>query len=819
MNSTFSLSGFVSPGREYAPIYSWVWNSPLSKEETGKQIDEMKRLGIKAFYIIPEPKAFRPNTMVTELEPDYLTPGYFEHFRYAAEYGASLGMRVWLYDEGGWPSGGACGKVLEQSPETAKRMLAGDEFTLPRGEAYRRRRPDAAAAFAGGVMIAEGDSFPADTAVTEYYSRQENNGGSDYPDLTLRESTDRFINITHEGYAEAMGDLMGSVFSAVFTDEPKAPRSVPFREEIVKAYGEKYGESVLPYLPELAGDRVPDEKGIEVRRRWYDLCSRFFCENFLMPCKEWSNRHGMAFTGHMDKDDDPDGCVSGCNYHIMRALRCLDIPGVDAIWRQIFPAEPSNLRRGDPICQNRFYPRYASSAMRQTKGSFSLTESFGVYGSGITCGQMRYVLGFQAIRGINVFNMMIVSYSREGYHLAGEQPGFSEKLTGFERLPEFNSYLERLSFLTSLGRRVCRTALYYPVGDYWGGVNRSLMSERFEAAGEEMERRQVDFDIFDDDVLLGAEGLDSGEIRYGDACYTEIVIPEGAYIPPESMAALDRFEAGGGKICRSAKEPTPAVKTAGDAPGLTASAHELDGGCLTLLFNQALTLKTYNVPLPGSRYVYIVSPEDGKLYLPDVSDGVVRVAMESGQTLGLLESETPMPAEELPDIGGAEGYAAHDLTVRRLKGFDFIDDRPETLTYDDVPVPCETGDWKEITGEDFSGSCEYTAKITLPGVTGGAVLDLGEVRYIADVSVNGASVGTRLFPPYRFKVPSSALKEGENILTVKVTNTPANRFHFTKMFDKYEPRQVTGYHEVSKEFYPDTLASGLFGPVKMYVKR
>lgn len=30
----FDLSDFKSPPREFTPIYSWLWNGPISKEET-----------------------------------------------------------------------------------------------------------------------------------------------------------------------------------------------------------------------------------------------------------------------------------------------------------------------------------------------------------------------------------------------------------------------------------------------------------------------------------------------------------------------------------------------------------------------------------------------------------------------------------------------------------------------------------------------------------------------------------------------------------------------------------------------------------------
>ena len=52
----------------------------------------MKNLGIRAFYIPAEPKIFRPDSMPTNLTPDYLSEEYFELCEYAVEKGKEYGM-------------------------------------------------------------------------------------------------------------------------------------------------------------------------------------------------------------------------------------------------------------------------------------------------------------------------------------------------------------------------------------------------------------------------------------------------------------------------------------------------------------------------------------------------------------------------------------------------------------------------------------------------------------------------------------------------------------------------------------------------------
>jgi hypothetical protein len=78
----------------------------------------------------------------------------------------------------------------------------------------------------------------------------------------------------------------------------------------------------------------------------------------------------------------------------------------------------------------------------------------------------------------------------------------------------------------------------------------------------------------------------------------------------------------------------------------------------------------------------------------------------------------------------------------------------------------------------FSGTAIYSKSIDLPaGFTGPGRqvwLDLGDVRVIAEVKLNGRDLGTWWKPPFRRDV-TPALREGHNELEVRVTNLWVNR--------------------------------------------
>jgi hypothetical protein len=78
----------------------------------------------------------------------------------------------------------------------------------------------------------------------------------------------------------------------------------------------------------------------------------------------------------------------------------------------------------------------------------------------------------------------------------------------------------------------------------------------------------------------------------------------------------------------------------------------------------------------------------------------------------------------------------------------------------------------------FSGTATYSKAVQVPVAwlhSGQHIyLDLGKVRDIAEVLVNGTSVGVVWAPPYRVDV-TGALKPGTNKLEINVTNEWTNR--------------------------------------------
>lgn len=802
-NDKFDINKFISPDVSFAPVYIWVWNDLCTREIIDNQLAEMQNLGIRAFYILPEPKEFRPNSMPTNLYPEYLSDEYFELCAYAFEQAEKLGMNCWIYDEGGWPSGGACGKVMKDHPEFGKQILKVYEHKFSAGEKYRKINSDTVAAFVNDYnMISEGYAFNEDTVVTEYVAEKEN--GS-YPDLLNKKATEYFIEITHKKYP-----LNGNV-TAVFTDEPKAPADA-FNNELVQKYEETFGESILPHLPLIMNRAAITEENVHILRRWYNLCSLMFCENFLLPCKKWANENGLEFTGHLDKDHHPLGFINGGNnFNLLRALRCLDIPGIDVIWRQLYPDNQIS-KKDDMNGYNGFFPRYASSAAAHNGSIFSMAEVFGVAGAAVSYDIMRFTVGYLAVRGINIYNLFNVPLGRKDALLAQELPVFTENQPYYKHLNIFNRYMERLSYISSLGKRVCKTALYYPVSDIQGRLNAESLAKSFDELGRALEGKTVDFDIIDDDVIQSAK-INNGCITIGNAEYQNIIIPKGSFLPQETQSVLKEFILSGGKVSYNTENAESIINV--NNSGLSAMHRKAENAEIFCLFRESGESSEFEVSLPADNG-YLLHLENGKSESFKAQNGGLKLSLSVGETAVILITNEILNSEERKEfkdkieISNQFMFSKDVELVFNENGFD-------NVKHHEIFNPVTLGDWSKSVGNSFSGSCVYETSFELSDDKIGkeGELDLGEVHFSASVYLNNRFLGTAIVSPYKLRIPSGVLDKN-NALKVIVTNTSANQYVNTNYFDKWSISELSPYFETEIEYAKDLVSGGLYGPVSIY---
>jgi hypothetical protein len=117
----------------------------------------------------------------------------------------------------------------------------------------------------------------------------------------------------------------------------------------------------------------------------------------------------------------------------------------------------------------------------------------------------------------------------------------------------------------------------------------------------------------------------------------------------------------------------------------------------------------------------------------------------------------------------------------------------------------------------FSGTAAYHRTVDIPNAWLGQgsrmELDLGAVKNLVEVSVNGRSLGVLWKPPFRIDM-TDALKAGSNNLEIRVTNLWPNR-----MIGDKQPGATKIAFATLDPYKPDSplLESGLLGPVRLSI--
>jgi hypothetical protein len=237
-----------------------------------------------------------------------------------------------------------------------------------------------------------------------------------------------------------------------------------------------------------------------------------------------------------------------------------------------------------------------------------------------------------------------------------------------------------------------------------------------------------------------------------------------------------------------------------------------------------------------------------------------------------VSSITTTVGDDMYRLSGLPGKkpAVHSLVPGKFT-LELASERKQTLEIKEIPKPLEIGgrwklsfqpglsapdsvtfdkliSWTESVDEGiryYSGTVKYRNEFSLPEkvLTGGmnVILELGRVKELADVSINGWKVTVLWYNPFRTYI-STYLKPGMNTIEVSVTNTWANRLIGDERFPddcvwggvtragrslaEFPEWLINGQSRPSKErvgfstwnyFTKDSplMESGLLGPVRL----
>ena len=503
---------------EYGSIPFWSWNDKLDPNELRRQINNMHDMKMNGFFMHAR----------GGLETEYLGDDWFECIDACIDEAKKLNMEAWSYDENGWPSGFAGGKVLEDSKNLALFLKYEVSETYPEGEDIL------------GVWVDNGNSIRLIEKKEEakrYHVIKLGVDASLADSFDLR-VTEEFIKFTHEEYKKRVNEAdFGGAMPGFFTDEPQyyrwgTPWSNTFPEEFEKAYG----YSVFSKLPALF---IDFEGSKEFSFDYYKMCHRLFIDHWVKPIYEWCEENGCRLTGHAVEENHLNGqmwCIGG----VMPFYEYEHIPGIDYLGREI----------SDDIGSKQL-----GSACEQLGKKKALSEMFGCCGWDVTPLELKRIAERQYVNGVNVMCQHLYAYSMRGQRKRDYPAHYSDNLPWQGDMAKFNEYFNNLGYLLSRGQEMVNTLVIHPIHSAYLTYKRHLetksiqnLEDEFHKLSDFLSGNQISYHWGDECMMAKMAKVEGNKIKVGRCSYDFIIIPSFESIDSTTYELIREFIANGGKV-------------------------------------------------------------------------------------------------------------------------------------------------------------------------------------------------------------------------------------------------------------------------------
>ena len=494
-----------------------------------------------------------------------------------------LGLVVWIYDEDGYPSAAAGGRVIEKN-----RAFEAQELTFdPTDEPLFAVRP----------------AYEHTHASNNFYAARR------YPNLIDTAATKCFIETTHERYRAHVGRHFGKTIVAFFTDEPslmaddlgrlgdavrkkvrvvdpldetvKPLPSVPWVHDLPKQYRARYGEDLLPLRRSLfAGD---EEKDRRTRRRYWALIGDLMAERFFGQIQTWCRKNGVASGGHFLREEYIIHHVPLYG-NMLKCFRRMDVPGMDML-----SSDPQAVIGGGWMAAA--FPASAALLEGRRRVMTEVSDFIQTLGGQkpVPLASMQATAAWQAAFGVTEFMLY--------YRPRPDAP---------DAYPAYGAFVGRLNALLREAALDPDVLLYYPIHDLWseylpvaeplGIASQSprarTLAASFTTGGQAFVKRQVSFVLADHETLAAAHVDRDVLVIAGRRC-TRLVLPEAVVLPADAAEIVERFKKTGGIVVGPTDfDRLPPVATLEPpSPGIIMNRFKRDGRRIIISVN--VTEKPY----------------------------------------------------------------------------------------------------------------------------------------------------------------------------------------------------------------------------------
>lgn len=732
--------------REFAPVPFWSINSKLERSEIERQISEMKDFGLGGFIFHAR----------AGLETPYLSDEWFQMAGAALEKAQELGLKMWLYDEYGWPSGFVGGKLLSDEKNRAGFLRYSVKTTFDHS------------AFA--VFVSRGGNFERIEApvseINEYHTIYRLLSDA-YCDILNPRVTELFIKETHEKYYARFKKSFGKELAGFFTDEPQyyryeTPISSVCEEEFRRIYGENLKDGLIWLF-------VQNEKGYPFRIKYYNLLNKLYCENYYKKLYEWCDARGVLLTGHSVEETFFFTQMWG---------------GADCATTYLFEHIPAidNLARDGTA---EISAKSIGSVAAQTGKKLVLTETFGCSGYGVTPRELKLIADKQYVYGVDLMCQHLYNYTFSKLGKIDCPPSFGRIMPWKSLYKSFNGYFSKLGFMIANSEEKTEVAVITPMESVYldylrldENRSRTEVDVPFIGLLSELKKRGVTYHFINEKIAEKIGRVENGRFIVGERSYSQVVLNPGKEMKSSTLTLLGKFSEEGGEIfAKTLPEYIDGKKT--DIKFSVLSDFDKLKKPTDISFDGEVAYSYRTIG--DTSFVFVVN-EGEKPVIMTTAEEYSAFDVATGEYFG-GKKKNIIPARsgmifELGNMGKSE-----DLSLSSVIVPEYVSADENTLVIDNVTV--KTADGKIYDGY-FQGVYERLVKSGYSGKADVSFVFSSEESFPAKLIIEKQKSGYKSFNGKKIKFKQSendigyefseiSIKIGENVLSYRIDFTDGEK--------------------------------------------
>jgi hypothetical protein len=526
------LKEFKQPGRQYRPIPFWSWNDELQREELNRQIEEMSTAGLGGYFMHGR----------SGLKVEYLGKDWCDCIEAGVKKGKETGLDAWIYDDEGWPSGFAGGIVNGMSEAYQAKYMTAEVLHHPAELSQEE--------LLGAYSLTGEDSYTlvgdSDFSQFEKLLIIRRRVQPYYIDVMSKEAIDAFLKVTHQVYYDRFGEEFGKTMKGFFTDEPRFTckmGQLPWSDGLREEFHKRYGYDLIDYLPCLFYEYQGFEK---VRYDFYRLVNDLFVTNYMKNIYDWCEEHNCYVTGHIMMEETIFSQMSTTG-GVMPFYEYEHIPGIDWLRRRI---------------ETPVIGKQVSSVASQLGRKQVLTESFALTGWNVSFEELKWIMEWQYVNGVNLLCQHLQAYSLKGSRKRDYPPSLFLQQSWWNEYKNFNDYAARLGAVLSAGKEEAEFLVLHPMRSGYitfdgTRTERMVVLDReFSKLSAELSALHISYQYGDETIISKYGRVKSSLFQVGEMAYRGVILPTMYSIDEITLKLLLSFLSQGGRVVSLGEFPT-----------------------------------------------------------------------------------------------------------------------------------------------------------------------------------------------------------------------------------------------------------------------